>query len=37
MSKFSKVVIVGGGAAGWLSALYANKISPESDITLIEK
>ena len=36
MSKFSKVVIVGGGSAGWLSALYANKISPESDITLIE-
>ena len=36
MSKFLKVVIVGGGAAGWLSALYAKKISPESDITLIE-
>lgn len=36
MSKFSKVVIVGGGAAGWLTALYVNKISPESDITLIE-
>jgi len=36
MSKFSKVAIVGGGAAGWLSALYANKISPESEITLIE-
>jgi tryptophan halogenase len=36
MSKFSKVVIVGGGAAGWLSALYANKISPTSDITVIE-
>lgn len=36
MSKFSKVVVVGGGAAGWLSALYANKISPTSDITVIE-
>jgi len=36
MSKFSKVTIVGGGAAGWLTALYVNNISPESDITLIE-
>jgi len=36
MSNLSKVAIVGGGAAGWLTALYINKISPGSDITLIE-
>ena len=36
MSKLSKVAVVGGGAAGWLTALYINKISPGSDITLIE-
>ena len=31
-----KVTIVGGGAAGWLTALYLNKILPESQVTLIE-
>ena len=31
-----QVAIVGGGAAGWLTALYINKILPESQITLIE-
>ena len=36
MTKFSKVCIVGGGAAGWLTALYVNKISPKTKITLIE-
>jgi len=36
MSRFSKVVIVGGGAAGWLTALYVNKISPSTDVTLVE-
>jgi tryptophan 7-halogenase len=36
MPKLSKVAIVGGGAAGWLTALYINKILPESQITLIE-
>ena len=36
MSKLSKVAVVGGGAAGWLTALYINKILPESQITLIE-
>jgi tryptophan halogenase len=36
MGKFSKVCIVGGGAAGWLTALYVNKISPKTKITLIE-
>ena len=35
MSK--KIVIVGGGTAGWLSALYVNKIyNGDADITLIE-
>jgi tryptophan halogenase len=31
-----KVVIVGGGTAGWLSALYLNRLLPKSEITLIE-
>ena len=31
-----KIVIVGGGTAGWLSALYLKKIGKEFDITLIE-
>lgn len=31
-----KVVIVGGGTAGWLTALYLNKIAKDFDITLIE-
>jgi len=30
------IVIVGGGTAGWLTALYVNKISPDLNITLIE-
>lgn len=36
MSKFKNVVVVGGGTAGWLTALYSKKISPKSKITLIE-
>ena len=31
-----KVAIVGGGTAGWLTALYAQKVFPDYDITLIE-
>ena len=31
-----KIVIVGGGTAGWLSALYLNRLLPNSEITLIE-
>jgi tryptophan halogenase len=30
------IVIVGGGTAGWLTALYAKKIFPKENITVIE-
>jgi tryptophan halogenase len=30
------LVIVGGGTAGWITALYANKLYPDYKITLIE-
>jgi tryptophan halogenase len=36
MSVLKNVVIVGGGAAGWLTSLHVKKILPESNITLIE-
>jgi len=31
-----KIVVVGGGTAGWMSALMVNKTHPEVDVTLIE-
>jgi tryptophan halogenase len=31
-----KIVIVGGGTAGWLAALFINKVKPEHDLTVIE-
>jgi len=31
-----KIVVVGGGTAGWITALYAKKVFPNSSITLIE-
>ncbi len=31
-----KVVVVGGGTAGWLAALMISKIRPEHDVTVIE-
>jgi tryptophan halogenase len=31
-----KIVIAGGGTAGWLSALFISKILPEHSVTLIE-
>ena len=30
------IVVVGGGTAGWLAALVANKVFPEHSITLVE-
>jgi NADH dehydrogenase FAD-containing subunit len=30
------IVVVGGGTAGWLSALYAKMRLPEANITVIE-
>ena len=36
MIHSKKISIVGGGTAGWLTALYANKLFPSSEITLIE-
>jgi len=30
------IVVVGGGTSGWLTALYAKKIFPEKNISLIE-
>lgn len=30
-----KIVVVGGGTAGWLSALYAQKFIPYADVTVI--
>lgn len=34
--KEFKFVIVGGGSAGWITALYINNIFPESAVTVIE-
>jgi tryptophan halogenase len=36
MNKNINIVIVGGGTAGWLTALTMNKISKDTNITLIE-
>ena len=32
----NKIVVVGGGSAGWLTALYAKTVMPNKDITVIE-
>lgn len=31
-----KIVVVGGGSAGWLTALYAKKMLPEREVVLVE-
>jgi tryptophan halogenase len=31
-----KIIVLGGGAAGWLSALFAKKIFPKNEIKVIE-
>ena len=36
MSKRTKIVIVGGGSAGWLTAGYLSKFHSDCDIELIE-
>jgi tryptophan halogenase len=36
MSKNLNIVVVGGGMAGWLTALTMNKITKDTKITLIE-
>jgi tryptophan halogenase len=36
MNKNLNIVVVGGGMAGWLTALTMNKITKDTKITLIE-
>lgn len=36
LSDLKKIVIVGGGTAGWMSPLYMRKLFPSSKITLLE-
>ena len=31
-----KIIVLGGGAAGWLTALYLNKIFKDTEVKLIE-
>lgn len=35
-SSLDNVVVVGGGTAGWLTALYAKRRLPDSTVTLVE-
>jgi tryptophan halogenase len=34
--SLKNIVILGGGATGWITALYAQRVMPESTITVIE-
>lgn len=34
--KNKKLIVLGGGTAGWLTALYLNKVFPQYETTLIE-
>lgn len=36
MRQIKKIVVVGGGTAGWLSACYMNKFFPDSQVTVVE-
>lgn len=35
-TKIDKIVVVGGGSAGWMSAAFLIKAFPDKDITLVE-
>lgn len=35
-SSPKRILVVGGGTAGWITALYAKKILPDAQITLVE-
>jgi tryptophan halogenase len=34
--RLKNIVVVGGGTAGWLSALYAKSVLPSSNVTVVE-
>lgn len=36
MDNYKKIIIVGGGSAGWMTAAYLSYTSPQLDITVLE-
>lgn len=36
LSSNKKLVVLGGGSAGWLTALYLQKLAPDNEVILIE-